>query len=556
MKPEIRYIKLYIMKYMRLILLGLLLLPALNLSAGPFDMIPPDDPIIEDIRFLSLEAGKSMLSFTPPFSPGEIEIFLETIDTSLLSEHARQAYVRIENRINPQTNLQFAFKDLIISLRIESTLEGRVRFNTDISWEPLQPKAAPVLNLPLRLHYADTALIYFEPIIASDPEHYGSADVFGSNIPMGLSRKLEMGFPLRGFLAAGGSWWNFQIGRDRLSYGTAQKANLAISDNVDYHEFFRYSLFSDYFKYSMMISQMPLELSNVIYPDYDSLPAGAIKRTMQRYFYLHRLDFNLFNRASVSLMEGVMVGNSAPELRFMNPAILFHQLFSWWNYDPWAAGSNDMEHMVGSLLSIEVNWNIIKTFAIYGQFMMNEASTPHELDITSDQPPSGMGYMFGARFSHSFKKWGSLFFIEFAHTDPYMHTLSSPYASYIHMRYLGWVEGRKQYRYMGYPRDTISITAGTKFFKNDYLSFTGEFSWMSTGEHYNLVWDWKMGDHVSTPSGTVQNKYLATFGFNWKPLSYLSLKGSISGIISRNNGNISGNNEYGGQASLSVTVSY
>jgi hypothetical protein len=167
--------------------------------------------------------------------------------------------------------------------------------------------------------------------------------------------------------------------------------------------------------------------------------------------------------------------------------------------------------------------------------------------------------MAGLRYSRSFENWGSLFFLEFAYTDPYLHTLSTPFGSYIHMRYLAWVHERKQFRYIGYPRDVISLTFGTRFFKDDYLSLSGSLSWIAAGSHYNLVWDWERGapyNQETTPSGTAQNKYMATLGCGWKPLPYLTLAGSLAGIISRNNGNISGNNENGGQVSFSVKFSY
>jgi hypothetical protein len=547
-------------KGMRFFLSVIMIFSAFTLWASPYDIIPAGDPILEDIRFLSSEAGKPFLAFTPPLAPHEIGLYLDSLDASLLSEPAQEAYRRIESRLTPQPNIQISTDNFMFSLGINSTLEGRARFNEDIAWEPLYPKIAPVLGLPLRFHFNDFLLLYMEPSVSSDPEHYGSADRFGTNVPLGLSRKLDLGFPLRAFLTAGGSWWNFQIGRDRLSYGTGHTGNLAISDNVDYQEFMRISLFSDFIKYTMLVSQMPLDLSisatsENIYPEYD--PAGGyLGRTMHRYYYLHRLDFTIYDKVSIAVMEGIMSGDSPIELRFLNPMMIFHSFFSWWNYNPWRIEDNYEHSMIGSILSLELNWNILKSFSAYAQFIMNDFATSHEKGIEKKQPPNGLGYMAGLRYTHSFESWGSLFFLEFAYTDPYLHTLSSPFASFFHMRYLAWVQGRKQFRYIGYPRDVISLTLGTRFFKDDYLSLTGSLSWISTGSHYNLIWDWTRGDYAATPSGTANNKYMATLGVNWKPVSYLSLNGSLTGIISLNNWNISGNSETGGQASISVKFSY
>ena len=104
------------MKTIKIFFLVLFLLTALNVFSSPFDMIPVGDPILDDILYLSLESGRGILSFTPPFSPHEIELFLKYIDTENLSDVALQAYDRIEKRLNPESkisvlgdNLLFAF---------------------------------------------------------------------------------------------------------------------------------------------------------------------------------------------------------------------------------------------------------------------------------------------------------------------------------------------------------------------------------------------------------------------------------------------------------------
>jgi hypothetical protein len=134
--------------------------------------------------------------------------------------------------------------------------------------------------------------------------------------------------------------------------------------------------------------------------------------------------------------------------------------------------------------------------------------------------------------------------------------LSSPFGSFIQMRR----SDGKQYYFIGYPRDTIALTLGARFFKNDIVVINWDFSWISKGEHdkNGLTWDWENSDISrveKTPSGSAENKFTVSLGAKLKPLSYLTLKGSVAGILSLNNKH-SGSDKRGGQAVLSASFHY
>ena len=514
------------------------------LFAAPYDMILVGDPILDDLLFLSVDSGISILSFTPPFPPHEIEMFLSMIDVSELSPSAQDAFYRVNDRLYPSAPLNITSDFFTLFVNINAELEMRARTNYDIPWHPFYSKPPAIISIPTRAFFSDSVCLYIEPMFAVDPQDYSNFYYFGTNLPINTERIADLNLPLRAFFTMGGPWWNFQLGRDRLFYGTGHTGNLAISDIPDFYEFMRLSFFSKILKYSLLVSQMPLELSDEFYPKLDT-DAGYLTRTTQRYLYLHRLDFTLFKKLSIGLMEGIMVGNSSPEIRYLNPLMVYHSFFAWYNYDSWQEGYSDM---VGSLLGIEVNWNITKSLAFYGQFNMNEFATQHELRIDPEQPPNCLGYMAGLRFSRSYNTWASLFFIEFVKTDPYLHMLSTPFSSFVHMRYLA-MSRRLQYNYIGYPRDTIALTAGTDFFKRDDIKLSAAFSWISRGEHAteNVVWDWENGSPYNkekTPSGKTVNNFVLSCAAQWKLYSFLFLNGNVTGIIS--------NNDYGGQVSFSV----
>jgi hypothetical protein len=185
---------------------------------------------------------------------------------------------------------------------------------------------------------------------------------------------------------------------------------------------------------------------------------------------------------------------------------------------------------------------------------MNEFALQSEIDGGSQQPPNEFGFIGGLHFTHSFNTWGSIFYLEFIYTDPYLYMLSSPFGSFIQQ---DWDYNK----FIGYPRDTVTVSAGAEFFNNDKISFSGSFSWISSGSHNKdgLKWDWEQSEKAwneKTPTETAENKFILQLGAKWKPLPYLSLKANIAGIISLNNKHNPGVNAAGGQASLSVSFQY
>ena len=528
----------------------------LTFNVFSFDMILVGDEILEDIRFLSLKTGIPFLSFSPPLAPAEVRRFLDSIDDVALSNTiVEDAYNRIRARLSPVSNISYTDDNFSLLLDIHLTFEAFVRFNTNIQRYPRYPDIIPFVSLPLRASFANTVQLYLEPIYAYCISEHGK-DRFNINIPFGLD-PANRSASLRGFLAAGGDFWNFQIGRDRLFWGTGHTGSLIFSDNSQYFDFARLSFFSTNVKYSAIVTQLPLQVRQRLF-DLDDDKWNANRREndlldrmiLQRYYYLHRLDFRLFNRVSIGLMEGLMVGNSPFELRYLNPLIIFHDLFSWYDFDKWRWGEHRGD-MVGSLFSMEVNWNVLRNLAVYGQFVMNELTLPGE----TNENPNAMGYMLGVQYAFSFTNWRSVSFLEFFYTDPYLSILSSPFGSFIQMDY-------KQYYFIGYPRDTIAVIFGTNFYNKDTLNFAGRFSWIASGQHNDnestngLTWDWREGPSSRAPTGTVEHKLILSLGAGWRPLSWLTFNTKISGIVSLNNNHISGDNQIGGQVSFSAGLRY
>ena len=511
------------------------------------NIILADDLVFDDIRFLSLEAGIPFLSFSPPLSPYELKRFLNFIDENNLSQAGTDAYNRVLDRIDPKKPpISWSDELFGVSLNFITTIEGKIRFNEDISWEGDLGKVSPLISFPLQFFFTDYVQMYIEPVISVKSRSFGT-DIFFTNLPDDFNPKY---WALRSFASAGGSWWNFFIGRDHLYWGSGHTGSLSFSNDTPYYDFAKVSFFTRYFKYSFIVNHMPLKLNSFNKTNLISETSNWTSdsnKSINRYFYLHRLDVNILNKITVSAMEGLITGNSPPELRFLNPLSIYHSLYALDDYDQ-TKGSN-----IGSFFSVEINWNIFKPLAVYGQFVMNEVSLPSEKDRGEDLPPNGLGFLAGVHFSLPINSWGSLYYLEFIYTDPYLYILSSPFCSFIQQDY--------HYYLTGHSRDTISLTAGARFFNNDSLSFLSKFSWIARGQHNSdgVRWDWSNENNEydeKTPSGIAENKFLLSLETEWKPLSWLALKAGITGIISNNNKHESGSSELGGQAWLSAEITY
>jgi hypothetical protein len=525
----------------------------LRLFAGPFSLISAGDPVLDDVRFLIREAGRSFTSLTPPLSRDEVQMILNDVDTERLSPAGTDAYLRIQEALYPKTLLSSGFFSLSAHLNIAA--EARVRSNPEIPWSQRDKDSPFSLSVPVGLFFADSVQLFIEPLLARDPAGYDEKGTFfGTNLPY-KAEHFELNMPLRAFIAAGGAWWTFELGRDRLSFGTAHTGNLAISDTPDYYDMARLSLFSPVFKYSLLISQMPLSVNGLLAED-----TPLMNHTTQRYLYVHRLDIRLFHRFTLSLTEGVMVGNSPLELRFLNPLTIFHSFFSWRDYGEWDEGA-ERSDMVGSLFSIDFDWAIAPHLALYGQFVMNELTTPYEAEhFPEGQAPNATGYLLGLEYARDLAGWRATFYGEAVYTDPYLYVLSTPFGSYLWMRRLADMGSKPlRYAYLGHPagRDALLFALGASFVKGN-IAFFADLSFIAQGEH-DLAWDWNMGEEYTkerTPSGVSENKFTAVFGASWRILPYLSLSTQIAPALIFNDNHESGTNEYGLDAVFRVVFSY
>ncbi len=525
-------------------------------AAAPFILFSPGDPVLDDLRYLARLSGRSLLSFTPPLSRHEVLNILEDAAEVALEGAAAEAYGRVSAALNPRPLLKDGALGFDLDLALN--LEGRARTNGELPWTRSEADNPALLSLPLQFFLGESVYAAGALVLRTDPSFYGegSSPVAG-NVPYDPSR-LDMNMPLRSFLSAGGPWWNFQIGRDKASFGSGIRGNLSLSDTPDYYDFARFSLFSPNFKYSLFVAQLPLSISDLL--SESSIEAGYgeepyLQATNQRYLYLHRWDFRLWKRLSLGLGEGVLVGDSPLELRYLNPLAMYHSYFAWRDYPKW--GTDPDSDMVGSLFSVDLEWAPRPSLAFYGQFVMNQYATAYELKRwPEDNSPNGLGWLFGVEHSRDISGTRASFHFEALYTDPYLYTLSSPFASYVWMRRLSELTSKDlRYAWTGHPegRDTILLAAGADFLAGRHGLSLG-LSYAAKGRR-GLSWDWAKGEAAveeSTPSGIAMNRWIAGGTWRFQATPRLNFTSYIAGSVVQNSEHRAGATEFGAELALSV----
>lgn len=536
---------------------ALSLIVAAHAAAQPLRIVSVGDPVLSDLRLLSREAGKSLLSLTPPLSSDEVRNLLASIDIGSLSPAGTDSYNRVVDHLRAPSVLAdgalgFAVKPVL-------ALEGRVRSNPEAAWVRSESDTASPIKFPLEFYFGDSLYATGDLEIRADPTYYDEGgEHWGTNIPAATDR-FDLNIPLRSYVSAGGKWWNAQLGRNALSFGAAFTGNLAVSDGPDYHDYARLSLFSPNFKYSMLVSHLPLSTEG-LGDTYEARYPSAFTETTQRYLYYHRWDVRLYERFSFSVGEGALVGNSPLELRFLNPFSIYHGLFSWLDY-PQTSGD-----LVGSLLSFEFDYAPMPRLALYGQFVMNEFQTDYERDKwPEDGRPNGLGYLAGASWIRFFGGVRADFSAEAVYADPYLYELSSPFSSYVWMRRLSALSGKDpRYAWIGHPegRDFALFAlraelSGNLPEKRGRLGSRLELSYKLQGEH-GIEWDWAEGADSSgetAPTGTPERRLTASSSTYWMPSSRLTLAFHLAGVRVDDADHVSGKTDFGAEAAVSAKFS-
>ncbi len=182
----------------------------------------------------------------------------------------------------------------------------------------------------------------------------------------------DVTLPHRAVVALGGPAWNLHLGRDRLDVGNGQMGNLAISDAVDFYDFGSLQLFVPWFTWTTTM----MRLDPTLLGDELALPGMDRLRAQEKHVVLHRFEVVLLEKVHVGLMEGVTIGGVAPDLRFLNPLLVLHDLYPW----------NEVSAYVAAAYVFEVEATVVpvRGLRLWGQAALNQYQSDFERERYGD----------------------------------------------------------------------------------------------------------------------------------------------------------------------------
>lgn len=382
---------------------------------------------------MAIDGGHALPSQSRPFTAAGIELELRRLGAGGLSRPAALAAEAIDRVVAPRVfyaepsgdGAAMAFgADLTASFELHPRFgfvpEARdpassevIRYPFDEGWERGTLERLPLVTLPVRMWFADSAYAHMELELTEEP-----ATIIRK--PEKLTNVIEepydtdLHFPDRAFLSIGGVHWSLLFGRETVSWGNGKTGNLLISDDVDYHDGLSLRAFHRGFTFAASyVSLEPWRTAEEITWDQsDQAPYKA--------FFGHRFEFRFLDTVQVALAESVMYGRRYPDLSHLNPLMVFHNWFIF--------------RFANSMLTAEIDVTPVRRLNLYGQFILYQYQSPVELATWegADAEPNAFGFLVGFETVHPVGDAWFALLGEWVRTNPWLYTIryGNPRISY------------------------------------------------------------------------------------------------------------------------------
>ena len=489
-----------------------LVLGTLAAAYIPQQVIPLNDDIYADMDDLYLLEGIGTPSNSRPWTMNEANAILSVVEVKDLKGAAKKLYDALSKALGK--DLRWTFPDeFSLGADLDVALEFYAHTNTDLAdgftshedWIYGFVDRKPLLKLQLDMAVSDFFYTYCDLQYGYGLFSYGDVlatlsdssapDLVGALIPdtsqvdleyvdgssvlaqysnafsnnlLSASRDFDFQWPKRAVLSLGGEKWNFSVSRDKLSWGNSSIGNFIIDDHVDFHEYARLSIYTEYFKY---------EAVGVFFDTYYA------SNDFFRMLMAHRLEFRPVHKVTFAVSENVMYQNDQFDLRFLNPAFIYHNL-------------NERD-MFNAIAHVELDYTPVPGIHLYTQFALDQAVAPNENPDTED---TAWGLLAGFEYALDLNEGvfstaleGSLALPSMYRRDKVDFLMARRYAGLMY-----W--GAQKFDYIGSPYggDVVVVKWDTRYRKIDSAEFA-----------FSLTSVWKGGVDMYTPisSGETYTDY-------------------------------------------------
>ena len=211
-------------------------------------------------------------------------------------------------------------------------------------------------------------------------------------------------------------WFEFEVGKEALSWGPGVRGNLSLSTNVPPFDFIAFRARYGIFKYTHVTGFLKTDVvdSLMSYRTPDGLER---KNFSNKYIACHRLEITLPWEIDIGLNEAVIYGERGLDVAYLNPFMFFWSAQHHW-------GDRDNETM-GADIEIQA----IDGYSFYGALFVDEL---YLRGFFNGDPRNKIGFQLGAFAVDPISLENLDLRIEYARVMPAVYTHKFPINTYVH----------------------------------------------------------------------------------------------------------------------------
>lgn len=380
-------------------------------------VIPLESPLYRALEDLHLEAGRAPLSTSYPVTEAEAMLTLSRLRPLVRSRAGLRALATAEAELSPDP----VYREELFEadVRLITALEAYLHTADEyLEWEYGYEERLPFISVPLSGWFSNALYLTTDLTLTKEPTRVTNDPENVTNVLTGMDA-LDITFPFRAFVSAGGENWNLQFGRDTLSWGPGWTGNLLVSDYADYHEYLRFTAWGRRFKFTSLY----LNLEPWLRPG-EPAPGGDAHEH-SKVFIVNRFELEFLRKISVALSQGIMIGGIRPDIRTLNPLLVYHNLFLE------STGGYSLKDWGNAIISAELTVTPVRGFSAYGVFVMDQLQTSYEKDKWNAVTiPDAWGLQFGAEAALSAGEGYLAGSAEWVYTTPWLYVRENPLVSF------------------------------------------------------------------------------------------------------------------------------
>ena len=309
--------------------------------------------------------------------------------------------------------------------------------------------------------------------------------------------------PFRVGISTGNDWFNFQLARNRQSFGQGITGNLFISDNFSYEEYVRASFSSEIFNYYLDITHFDQQIGPLTFKDFQLSGKHQVRA-------VHRFEFTPTRNLVFSVMIGSLFqSDSMFDWRMFIPLMVPHS-FNNFTEDEAISEGDEANNMFG----IDISWSFLPSWVLHFEAVMDQFQLSYE---QGNFMPNAFGFLLNVQNTSVIADGFLHSYAEVVYTMPYLYLNRAKMDGDVRDYNYDWILGHKltggsEIAFSGYPEgpDTFRISIGSGYMFSYGLNVGGSLDFMIHGKH-GIAYDGGSDDTVNEDWRTEGNVFEYTF---------------------------------------------